>query len=277
MNHHEFFEKYALAVLQRELLNANDSLVQSLKNGKRRVTKISIREDERYPYNKEFISEFIFNHPEILRQYRHELKSRFSPIDPAWESEKYELDDPIIFNTLETLKEIRVGREGATEYHETIFTLLRFVFDWCLENFEKEFKMDGGRSRIDIMANNFAPGGLFNDLITRWGARSIPIECKNYVTDLGNTEFNQIMERLGPKTSQFGMIFCRQISDVETTIKHLTDRFLRHGCMILIFDDGLLRTIFEFRAARDYKGLASLMRNLIRCVESGNSDTYLSK
>lgn len=274
MNHREFFDKYALSVIQRELLDANDSLVQTLKNGARRVTKESIREDERFPYTKEFISEFIRTHLSTLQRYKQELETRFLPIDPAWESQKCELDDPIILATLDTLPHIKVGKEGATEYHEAIFTLLRFIFDWCLEGFEKEFKMDGGRSRIDIIANNVAQGGLFQLLIERFQAFTIPMECKNYSAELGNNEFNQIMERLGPKTSQFGMIFCRQVSEIEPTIKHLTDRFLRHNCMILIFDDNLVRQLVGFRIARDYKGLEYLLWNLIRSIEYGNGNEY---
>lgn len=276
MNHREFFEKYALTVIQRDLLNANDSLVQALKTGERRVTKVSIRNDERFPYTKEFISEFIKTHPNSLRQYKQDLEGRFSPLDPAWESQKYEEDDLIVLNTLQALGEIEPGRDRANEYHEAVFTLLRFTFDWCLENFANEYKMDGGRSRIDIIANNHASGGLFNELAQRFNAFTIPMECKNYSAELGNNEFNQIMERLGPKTSRFGMIFCRQVFDKGNAIRHLTDRHLRHSCLILIFDDNLLQQLVGYRLARDYRKIESFLRRLIRSVEYGNADEYFS-
>jgi plasmid stabilization system protein ParE len=56
MNHTEFYNKYVLEVLQRELLDAGDSLVQTLKSGRRRVTKKDLKEDGRFPGTKDFIS-----------------------------------------------------------------------------------------------------------------------------------------------------------------------------------------------------------------------------
>lgn len=277
MNHREFFNKYALAVIKRDLLDADDSLVKTLKNGKRRVNNKDIKEDTRFPCSKEFISQFIEANPEILQRYRLDLLTKFSPIDPAWESSKYEEDDPVVLGALGKLAEIQPGRDGADEYHNAIFILLRFIFDWCLDSFEKEYKMDSGRSRIDIIANNMASGGLFKELAGKFKASTMPIECKNYSADLGNDQFNQIMERLGPKTSQFGMIFCRSISDRESAIGHLTDRYLRHDCLILALDDNLVRKLVELRIARNYQGLESVIRNLIRAVQYRNGNVYLSE
>jgi hypothetical protein len=64
------------------MLSANDALVETLKNGKRRVTKKALREDGRFPHTKEFISAFIQEHPETIEQYRRELEERFRPADP---------------------------------------------------------------------------------------------------------------------------------------------------------------------------------------------------
>lgn len=107
--------------------------------------------------------------------------------------------------------------------------------------------MDGGRSRIDIISNNIAGGGLFSEYKSVYRAITGPMECKNYGTELGHAEFNQIMKRLSPKTSQLGMMFCRSITDVPSIIGHHKDRFLRHGCMILLFDDHLVEHLSMLR------------------------------
>ncbi|MCZ7547671.1 MAG: hypothetical protein M5U11_00745 [Anaerolineales bacterium] len=273
MNHREFYDKYILSTLKQDLLSADDSLVQTLKTGERRVTKKSIREDTRFTLSKEFISEYIMENPKVMDSYRAELVARFRPADPAEPSQKAIIDDPVIFETLSKLKQISPGRDNADEYHEAIYILIQFIFDWALESFEKEFKMDTGRSRIDIISDNYASGGLFRDFIDRYRATTIPMECKNYGTDLGNDEFNQIMERLGPKTSQFGMVFCRKIDDPVKIIAHLGDRWLRHNCMIVLFDDTLVERLTHLRLNRDFNQIQRLLRQLIRAIEY-RTETY---
>ena len=273
ISHREFYDKYVLSTLKKELLDAGDSLIQTLKNGVRKVTKKSIREDPRFNLNKEFISKYIMENPDVMSSYRKELVTRFKPADPAGPSQKAVIDDPVILNTLAKLKQIIPGRDQANKYHDAIYILIQFIFDWALENFDKEFKMDDGRSRIDIISDNYASGGLFRDFVDRYRATTLPMECKNYSADLSNNEFNQIMERLSPKTSQLGMVFCRKIDDTPKIMAHLTDRWLRHNCMILLFDDSLIEQLTILRLNRDVDQIQSLLRRLIRAIEY-RSDIY---
>ena len=273
LNHSEFYNKYILSTLQQELLSADDALVHALKNGKKRVTKKSITEDPRFPFSKEFISLYITEHPETMDAYRKDLMKRFKPTDPAVPSEKAIVDDPDVISMLERLKGIMPGKAEASDYHSIIYDLTQFIFDFVLDDFDKEFKMDGGRGRIDIISNNIAGGGLFSEYKSIYRAITVPMECKNYVTELGNAEFNQIMERLSPKTSQLGMMFCRSITHVPTIVGHLKDRFLRHGCMILLFDDRLVERLALLRLQRSYSEIESLLRRLARSIEFG-SDSY---
>jgi hypothetical protein len=134
MNHREFYDKYILSTLKQQLLSANDSLVQTLKSGERRASKKSIREDERFTISKGFISEYILKNPEVIEAYRKELGIRFRPVDPAEPSKKSIIDDQIIIDTLTRLEQIAPGRDQANEYHDTIYTLIQFTFDWALHN-----------------------------------------------------------------------------------------------------------------------------------------------
>jgi hypothetical protein len=274
LNHQEFYRKYILTVLQSELLSAADSLVVTLKSGERRVTKKAISEDSRFYLSKEFISRFILEQPEVMQEYRDDLMVRFRPVDPAVPSEKSYEDDPLIHTTLASLESITPGREGASQYHDAIFVLVKFIFDWALEGFEKEYQMDNGRSRIDVISSNYASGGLFKEFVDQYHARTVPMECKNYQADLGNQEFNQIMERLGPHTSQLGMVFCRTISDLPGVMNHLTDRWLRHHCLIVIFDDILVKELTDRRLNRDVEGIQRMLRRLIRAIEYRSPNTY---
>lgn len=271
MNHREFYEKYVLEVVQRELLNANDSLVTTLKNGERKVTKKSIKEDGRFGISKELISTFILDHPEAIRKYREDLRRAFKPSDPAYWSGKFSEDDPKIEAILHELPNIQPGREDATRYHRSVFSLLEFVFDWALENFEIEYDMDDGRGRIDIIADNFAGDGLFADLRIDYRASTLPMECKNYKTKLGNDEYNQMNDRLGDKTSRLGMIFCRTIEDHSDMIQHCKDRWLRHHNMILVFNDESLKQLVQMRLGRNFRGIEAFLRQMLRHVQYGHN------
>lgn len=270
MNHHEFYNKYVLEVIERELISAGDSLVQTLKNGRRRVTKRAMRADPRFAPSKEFISHFILRHPNSIEAYRGELRERFAPTDPAIWSGKSDKDDPEVESALSLLETLTPGRQDDNAFHETVFKLLQFLFDWALENFEKEYKMDGGRGRIDIIADNYASGGLFAELRDKLNAGSVPIECKNYTSDLGNNEFNQLCDRLGPKTSRFGMLFCRNVTDYSAMLKHRTDRWLRQEKMILLIDDARLKDLVRLRLTRDVDAIQSRLRVMIREVQYGS-------
>jgi len=274
LNHQEFYRKYVLTVLKNELLSADDSLVETLKHGERRVTKKAISNDSRFKVSKEFISQFIMEQPEVMQDYRNDLMKRFRPVDPAVPSEKAFEDDPHVLFAISEMDTIIPGLRDAGRYHDLIFILVQFIFDWVLEGFEKEYRMDNGRSRIDIISSNYASGGLFRDFIDHYQARTIPMECKNYGADLGNEEFNQIMERLGPHTSQLGMVFCRTISDLPSMMNHLTDRWLRHHCMILLFDDELVKMLTHLRLERDVDSIQKLLRRLIQAIEYRSPTAY---
>lgn len=271
INHREFYEKYVLEILQRELLDARDSLVETLKSGRERVTKKSVRQDSRFRPSKEFISKFIITHPDVINSYREELKERFAPADPAEYSGKSTIDDPTIRKLLKDLENIRPGKTQANKFHSVVFQIVQFVFDWCLENFEVEYETNSGRGRVDIIADNFANGGLFLELRQQLNANSIPIECKNYKSELGNNEFNQIAQRLGQKSSNFGMLFCRHVDTWTDMLGHMTDRWLRQSVMILLFEDKDLTELVDARLARNFQRIESLIRQKRRAVEFGGT------
>jgi hypothetical protein len=249
------------------LLRADDSLVKTLRSGRQRVTKKSVKDDPRYGLSKAFISDFIVSHPESVRSYRADLIQGYNPVDPAAWSGKLIDDDPEIREALEVLPTIHPGKPTAQQYHETAYKLIRFVFDLSLENFGCEYKMDNGRGRIDIIADNYANGGFFWEARHMLNATSVPMECKNYQGDLGNNEFNQIVDRLGPKTSRLGMVFFRSGQDGKSLGDHLTDRWLRHDLMILLIDDAKLIELVRLRLDRDFQAIDGKLRQYMRDVQ----------
>lgn len=271
-NHVKFYNGYMLEYLTRELATAGDSLARALRTrpGEHRVYRIDVRRDPRFRMTKANISKFIMEHPRIMDQYRADVDKSFKPTDPAVLSGKARSDDRVIEETLEETKRLPPGRKGANTYHRDIEILISFVFDWALSNFESEYVMDQGRGRIDIVCDNHSPGGFFSLIRDRFVATTIPMECKNYADDLGNDEYNQICDRLGPKTSQLGMMFCRSVIDRDKALQHRTDRWLRRDTLVLLFDDEDVAKLVGLRLARDFEGIERMLRDQLRAVQYGN-------
>jgi hypothetical protein len=270
VNHSHFYDKYILDFYVRERQDAADSLATTLKTQPERVTKATLKKDPPVPSNKPSISGFIQEHPDTMEQYREKLRQGPNPFDCAAITGKAEIDDKIIEDTIEKLTKTPAGRSYATDYQNVVFELLVFVFDWCLENFEKEYPVDQNRGRIDIICDNYATGGLFKDLRDQLYANSIPIECKNYNDNLGNNEFNQLADRLSPETGLLGFLFCRRIKKREDISYHVSDRYMRHKKCILVFDDQHLQDLVEMRRHQDYRRIESLLRKMIRDVRYGS-------
>lgn len=202
-----------------------------------------------------------------MNLYRENLMADTHPIDPAVISGKASIDDEPIRQHLKNLDTLPYGADYASKYHSTIFELLKFIFDWCFRNFEKEYDMDLGRGRIDIMCDNYATDGLFGQLVIDLNATSVPIECKNYASELGNNEFNQLSDRLGNKTSRLGFLFCRRTIKTENIAKHSIYRWLRDEKCILVFNDDEVKELTNLRLRRNFNGIESYIQKKIRDIK----------
>jgi hypothetical protein len=65
---YEYYNHHALVFLQAEHLAAHSSLVEVLKNGRRRVTKRRLKEE--YPFSKDWLASFSEDHPGVLDEYK---------------------------------------------------------------------------------------------------------------------------------------------------------------------------------------------------------------
>jgi hypothetical protein len=80
-DHRQYYDQFVLEYLQQENLNSNSSLVKVLKNGRRTVTKKSLK--EHHPCSKEFLLEFSEKHPEILQEYKNSLSFKANPLSSS--------------------------------------------------------------------------------------------------------------------------------------------------------------------------------------------------
>jgi hypothetical protein len=165
------------------------------------------------------------------------------------------------------LEGLPTGEKNASAYHALALKLIELVFQGCLRSFEAEYVMDDGLGRIDIICDNYARDGLFAHLRAELDASHVPMECKNYSSSLGNNEFNQLNNRLGPSTSRLGFLFCREITDARKMAQHSARRWLRHDNCILVFDDYLLEKLVRLRIEDGLEGVEGELQKMIRDVK----------
>src|SRR5207244_3173375 len=184
--------------------NAGSSLVRTLRNGRRRVTKKDVAAI--YPCTKENIAAFARKHPEILAEYRRHL-ARLEQQDltllPDEASER-----ALAAALAQTLSQIDIGGGDASSYHNLMIGVLEFLFFPHLVTPIKEREIHQGRKRIDIVMSNSATTGIFELLhaIRKVFCPYVFFECKNYRNDIANPELDQLAGRFSTNRGTFGIL-----------------------------------------------------------------------
>jgi hypothetical protein len=244
LNSSEFYSKQITDFLIAENLNANSSLVQTLKSGAKKVYKRDVR--EKYPKSKEMIAEMVSAHPELLDYYR-DMAKHSGILANIRE------DDATIGRVcaeLEAaLEATPKGREAADKYHAIAMGIITTCFHPQLIQPRKEWEINSGRKRIDIVYTNAADEGFFAH--RRDGnntqATMVIVECKNYSKDLANPEFDQLLGRFDNNRGRFGILTCREIDRNETALERCRDAAKSGNGYILIFTDADLLKFLKLR------------------------------
>jgi hypothetical protein len=218
-------------------LEAGSSLVTALKNGRRVVYKKHL--EERYPCTKEFLFEFSKEHPEVLEQYRADLAKR----EHGGETAATFDDDKLIAASLsEVLRSIPTGNDTASDYHRLIIGIVEFIFYPELLYPQKEHEIHDGRKRIDIVMENGANDGFFERLhtIRKLPASFVVFECKNYGSEVGNPELDQLTSRFSDLRGKVGFLCCRRFENRPLFIKRCRDTFKDGRGLAVPLDDETL-------------------------------------
>lgn len=245
INSSEYYNSEVLEYLQREHINANSSLVETLKSGEKRVTKKMLKEQDEYKLKKEFLYEFSNNHPEVLEQYR-ERKGK-SLDDKIWEIDNVEeVEKEIAKKLKKEINDITLGVEDENIFQDYCLGALEFIFYPNFINPKKEDRIHDGRKRIDITYINRANDGFFYDMRTKPSitANKIIIECKNYNHDPKNPEIDQISGRFSPTLGWFGIMMARKFEDRDLFIKRCSDTLNdSRGLVIPIVDEDIINLL----------------------------------
>lgn len=236
----QYHQHYVLNFLQGEHLQRNSGLVRvrQFKDGtkERYVTKDDIKDSEA-PFSKELLRNFTRSHPDIFAKFQKEKAARLKPIQNEKITEMSLLE--IIELLKKELKDIQPGNDNASKYHKLMIGIAELIFYPHLTHPIKEKEINDGRKRIDFTMDNSATSGFFHKLhdIHKIPAGYALIECKNYTNDVENPELDQLSGRMTVNSRMFGILFCRNLKDVDLIKKRCIDYWKQKRELIFVVTD----------------------------------------
>jgi len=248
-NPSEYYTHYILPQLQLDELRAGSSLVEVLRDGRRRVTKKSVK--AKYGGGKKVNLDTTVNHPSLLDQYRSDKSVKHQPPNHLEVADMTDTPLPDWDALLSKLRAVHPGPEEASDYHRAVETLLTTLFYPALDMPRREFKIHNGRKRIDITYVNNATTGFF-DWVNRVQQAPAPyvfVECKNYGTSLGNPEVDQLGGRFSPLRGRVGLLCHRGFGGKKKLVARCRDTALDGRGFIIVLDDQDIGELVESRKA----------------------------
>lgn len=243
----EYLDHHIIPILQEEELKAGSALVETLKNGGRRVTKKSV--EEKYGRNKRLAREVTARQPSALDQYRVQSKSRRRPLSHEEIAKELEIDPPNWDALLAAVHNTPSGKGDADRYHQAVQALLSALFYPSLVNPRREFPIHEGRKRIDITFTNEAQAGFFSWIEKVVPAPYVFVECKNYGDEIANPEIDQLAGRFSVRRGQLGLVCCRGFKNRSRWDQRCKDTASDgRGLVLTLSDDDLTALVEERRA-----------------------------
>lgn len=270
----EYFRHFLLTHMQQVELDANSELVQIIKSGRgrrqitrRRVTKKSLV--RKYGSGKKAIVRETRKYPEVLERYKaikrdethlpltlDDIASIEGQARPDWDGLMQEVQD------------VAVGRVNATRYEKAVEGLLTGVFYPNLTNPVVRHRIHDSRKIIDITYTNMALNGFFRWVATHYPAPHIFVECKNYGSEVGNPELDQLSGRFSPSRGKVGLLVCRSFENKQLFLDRCADTAHDGRGFILPLDDQDLATLTEARKADPLFSNWPLLQNRFQQVVS---------
>ena len=245
----QYYNQFVLEFLQAEHLSQNTALVETLRNGRQRVTKKSLM--EMHPLSKHFLADFSEHNPQVLEQYKMALG--ISPEITDRELEESFQETIFARVLINELSDINRGNQQASRFHSFMIGALEFIFYPHLIYPEKELEIHEGRKRIDIAYTNNGTVGFFfrRRAEARVNAIRVFVECKNYMKEIANPEIDQLAGRFSPTRGRLGFLVGRSFDNRERFIAKLRDTVRDdRGYIVALVDADIIRMLEMIESMR---------------------------
>jgi hypothetical protein len=263
----KFYSNFVLDYLESEMISANDSLVKTLKSGKKKVLRRDLK--QKFPLTHQRLFEFSQKHPDILKRYKQTLPNEAKPItdlDIEWrQKEQRSVETRDLASELTSIKP---GHSDAAKFHNAILGILTAAFYPMLTRPVKEQEIDEGRKRIDINFTNASESGFFSHIVNRhkFHAPYIAVECKNYREDPENPEFDQLRGRFSKKRGNVGILVCRSVDNPDLLLKKCRDVVHNTEGVIIVLDDEDIGALLREKQMRGERGVSEYLQSKLDAI-----------
>ncbi len=262
----EYYQHYLLERLQEVEISANSALVKLLKDGTKYVTKKSLK--EKYGIGKSVVVGLARYYPETLEEYRQAKKeNRSEPLSLEELSDSTNSPEPDWDKLLQAVLENQPGTPDAKKYEIAVENLLTAVFYPSLSYPKAQHRLNEGRKIVDIEYTNLLSGeGFFTWFGKHYPAPHVYVECKNYTSDIGNPELDQLGMRFSPSRGKLGILVCRKFDDKDRFIQSCRDTALNQIGYILVLDDSDLQELAELCKNQDSTGIFNFYKSRLNKI-----------
>ena len=257
----DFYNKQITDFLVSEHLTANSSLVTVLKNKTRKVYKGDVR--KKHPKSKSLIADIVSKHPNMLDFYKKMAKQTGMMVNF---SEDHPSTSAVCVELASKLQATPTGAKDADRYHQLSLGILTTCFYPSLIQPHKEWEINGGRKRIDIVFTNAADTGFFAHRrdANNTSATMVIVECKNYSSDINNPEIDQLLGRFDLNRGKFGIITCRAIDDEKLLLERCRDLAKGSTGYIIVLTDKDLLEILDFKSKDQDEAIETMLHRKFR-------------
>jgi len=142
------------------------------------------------------------------------------------------------------------GKINAYRYERLISEAVKYIFKdiFIASDITRQAPLQKGKLRIDIKAS-WRANSVLKDFLTfnKLESSFVPIECKNYSTDIGNEELAQILIRGNKDSRHFGIVTCRTIENEEKISDTLYEFFNDHNFLVVVLNDEDIKTLLKLQ------------------------------
>ncbi len=132
----------------------------------------------------------------------------------------------------EKIQSLDIGKYPE-QYHRIVSHAMSRIFRGSLRNMEIKVEIDEGIKIIDTIFTNSSDQGFFHNLKSKFECIHPIIEVKDIEDDPTNPDFDQLNGRLNKNHGHFGILICRQVSNVESVYKRCKTALPDNGILFL--------------------------------------------
>lgn len=243
-----YYRHFVLEKLKTVEIEENTALVHILKSKKNKGKKKVYKTDLMAKYGtqkKAVIIEQTNRFPELLGEYKSANAAPSPVLSHRQIAEAQDAPPPDWDKLLNDVLKLDPGKKQAYDYEEAIQALIEALFYPCLVQPTSQTPVHDGLKRVDIDFKNHAQEGFFEWVGRHYIAPYVFVECKNFGSEIGNPEIDQISMRMSDKRGRFGILTCRSVEKEERMLKRCKAAAQDGHAYVVVLQDKDLAELVE--------------------------------